>query len=184
MILPDRRLATFDLAADPAALSRGLLQYEGWTVTQVDQFHLEVKLANQPARTFTVALDEVTDRRWKCYSFIPPGPQHPKATLAVGCSSGVWFYGLDDGGRRRLYAGHDGAVTCLAPSKDGHWLATGSFDQTVRLWTLAGCDEVPRLGAVFEPDGRRAVKSVEPLSFGEAMGLQVGDKPVKFALAA
>ena len=76
--------------------------------------------------------------------------------MAVGCESGVWFYRLEDGRPTRLCSGHSGPVYCLAPSKDGRWLATGSSDQTVRLWTLAGCDSPPTLGAEFGrlPEGR------------------------------
>src|SRR5262249_43142861 len=35
---------------------------------------------------------------------------------------------------RRVLAGHDGAVTVIAVAPDGSWLATGSKDQTVRIW--------------------------------------------------
>src|SRR5262249_28551734 len=92
---------------------------------------------------------------------------------------------LDDGRPTRLYSGHSGSVYCLSPSADGKWLATGSSDQTVRLWTLAGCDVLPALGATFQ---RRAgnnpiVTAVEPLSFADAMGMKVGDVPVTFGLA-
>jgi WD40 repeat protein len=32
---------------------------------------------------------------------------------------------------------HSGEVLCLAISSDGHWLAAGSWDRTVRIWKLA-----------------------------------------------
>ena len=180
MILPAREIKSYD----PADLNRGLIEYAGWTVRPVNPFQLDVVHATPPQRTFRITLDEVKDRRWKSYSFIPPGPEHTQATVAVGCESGVWFYRLDDGRPTRLYSGHSGPVYCLAPAKDGRWLATGSSDQTVRLWTLANCDKPPTLGAVFErgPDGTR-VTAVEPLSFAEAMGLKKGDLAVKFGLA-
>ena len=180
MILPSRELTTFN----PAELSRSLREFDGWTIRPFDQFHLDVSRTIPPARTFRIALDELKDRRWKCYSFIPPGPGHPRPTVAVGCESGVWFYRLEDGRPTRLCSGHSGPVYCLAPSQDGRWLATGSSDQTVRLWTLAGCDSPSTLGAEFGrlPDGSRVVTAVTPFGFAEAMGLQKGDLPTKFAL--
>jgi hypothetical protein len=50
---------------------------------------------------------------------------------------------------------------------------------------LAGCDKVPVLGAAFErkPGASPVVKSVEPHSFAEAMGMKLGDVAVRFALA-
>lgn len=179
-VLPRREIAEFD----PAGLSRSILTYQGWTVRPVDLFHLEIVPANAAGRAFTVTLNPAVDRRWKCYSFIPPGPGHPRAVIAVGCESGVWFYRLDDGQPTRLFAGHFGPVYCLAPSSDGRWLATGSSDQTVRLWTLAGCDHLPDLGAEFEVrDGARVVKSVAPRSFAEAMDLRPGDRPREYKIA-
>jgi WD40 repeat protein len=181
MILETRERTAFD----PAVLSRALLTYQGWSVRPIDPFHLEVVLDGRPDRTFPIALNEVLDRRWRCYSFIPPGPEHPRLTLAVGCEAGVWFYRVDDGKPVRLYSGHSGPVYCLAPSKSGRWLATGSSDQTVRLWTLAGCDTLPTLGATFErrPGTPTVVTAVEPLSFAEVMGLRKGDIPFRYGLA-
>ncbi len=180
MILPAREITSYD----PADLNRGLIEYAGWTVRPVSPFQLDVVHAAPPQRRFTITLDEVKDRRWKSYSFIPSGPEHARPTLAIGCESGVWFYRLDDGRPTRLYAGHSGPVYCLAPAKDGRWLATGSSDQTVRLWTLAGCDTPPTLGAVFErgPEGIR-VTEVAPFSFADAMGIKKGDVLIKFGLA-
>ncbi|ORZ39314.1 quinon protein alcohol dehydrogenase-like superfamily [Catenaria anguillulae PL171] len=40
-----------------------------------------------------------------------------------------------------LFTGHDGVVFCLAGSKDGHWLASGSKDKTARLWQVSIDDE-------------------------------------------
>lgn len=37
--------------------------------------------------------------------------------------------------------GHEGPVTTLAFSPDGHWLATGSFDHAVRLWNMQNPSE-------------------------------------------
>jgi WD40 repeat protein len=34
-------------------------------------------------------------------------------------------------------AGHTKTITCLAWSRDGRWLASGSKDGTVRVWDVA-----------------------------------------------
>ena len=112
MILPSREITSYD----PAELNRGIIEYAGWTVRPVGPFQLDVVHAAPPQRTFRITLDEVNDRRWKSYSFIPPGPEHAQPTVAVGCEAGVWFYRLDNGRPTRLYSGHSGPVYCLAPS--------------------------------------------------------------------
>jgi WD40 repeat protein/serine/threonine protein kinase len=76
-----------------------------------------------------------------------------------------WFYlqrraaTFDD---RRTLRGHRRAVYGVAFHPDGHTLATGSLDGTVRLWEVASGRELRRLGAesdaissiAFNPDGK------------------------------
>ncbi|TVS19216.1 MAG: hypothetical protein EA424_09135 [Planctomycetaceae bacterium] len=64
---------------------------------------------------------------------------------------------------RSTLTGHTSSVFSLAFSRDGQWLASGGFDQTVRLWSVPDGAEKATLdghtGAVrsvaFSPDGRR-----------------------------
>jgi WD40 repeat protein len=169
--LRGRRDAPFNLQD----LSRAVASWGGWQVRPVDPYTLDV--LNPQGQGHRLTLDPALDRRWWSYSFLPPAPSHPRPTIAVGCESGVAIYRLDDGRRTRLFAGHNGAVYALAPSPDGLWLATGSPDQTVRFWRLAGCDAVPPLGARFDPAeaGRVKVAEVERRGFAEAMDMKPGD---------
>ena len=83
--------------------------------------------------------------------------------------------------RTRAFAGHGSAVVSVAPSPDGHWLASSSFDQTVMLYPLEGCDVRPGFGATFQqrPDGAWVVAKVEPRGFAAGLGLQSNDVIVR-----
>ena len=66
----------------------------------------------------------------------------------------------------RTYEGHTAPIVSLAVSPDGKWLASGSWDRTVRLWSLAG-DEKRLLeghnqnvnGVTFTRDGKFLVSA-------------------------
>ena len=177
--LKGRRLTPFRTEE----LSRAVATWNGWTVRPITPWALDVLDAQK--KGFRIELDPMLDRRWWSYSFLPPGPGHPRPSVAIGCEAGVAIYGLD-GRRTRLFAGHNGPVYALAPSPDGRWLVTGSSDQTARFWRLAGSDTLASLGASFAPEaGRRGkVTKVEPRGFAEAMGLRVGDLVERFLIGA
>ncbi len=161
----------------PADVTGPVRTLDGWSVEPTAPYTLRV-VAPAGAAGFDVRLDPAIDRRWFAYSFIPGrAPDHPRPTLAVACGQGVAIYDLATGRRTRYLNGHEGFVYAVAPSPDGRWLATGSVDQTVRLWPLIGCDEPAPLGLTFErqADGSRRVAAVKPGGFGEAAGLIVGD---------
>jgi WD40 repeat protein len=89
-------------------------------------------------------------------AFHPTGDRLAFASLTQSIC--IW-----DGASEQLVMelhGHDSAVTCLAYSADGRWLATGSDDHTLRLWDEHGEEQAvlevqSRVTALaFAPDGR------------------------------
>src|SRR3954468_17113784 len=70
-----------------------------------------------------------------------------------------------------VFNGHAAPIVALAVSPDGAWLASAAWDQTVRLWPLAG--GAPRVleghtqnvnGVAFAPDGKAVVSAAYDLT--------------------
>ena len=56
--------------------------------------------------------------------------------VAVATSVGIWIYDAQTAEELTLLTGHTGRVTSLSFPADGRFLASGSFDGTVRLWDI------------------------------------------------
>jgi len=154
--------------------------YNGWSLEgSISRYVLE--LVNPNGGRTRLDLNNPTERNWWSSTFLPPAPDHPRPTVAIGCESGVVIYDLATGQRTRVFAGHSSPLVSLVPSPDGRWLASSSLDQTIMLYRLAGCDTRPGLGAVFRqrPDRSWVVASVEPGSFAAGMGLVAGDSIIR-----
>ena len=158
-------------AAEGIAWNGAQTTWAGWRVEPIDPHKLRVVSGN--GKSFEINLDPKTDRRWWAYSFLKPGPGHPKATIAVACDMGIVVYRLEDGQRTRFFNGHLGPVYTLAPSPDGRWLVTGSVDQTARLWKLADCDTAAASGSPHpfatlpeKPSSRPLNRAVSPTRWG------------------
>ena len=88
--------------------------------------------------------------------------------LAVASSIGVWLYDAQTYQERAVLTGHTDGVLSVAFSPDGQTLASGSRDDTVRLWdvatgtlqqTLTHTGSVPSVA--FSPDGRTLASGVD-----------------------
>jgi WD40 repeat protein len=151
-------------------------EYAGSSLrTSLGSPRLEAIHAN--ARITPFIIHPVKERHWWSSTIVPPGPGHPRATVAVGTESGIAVFDLETGRRTRTFAGHSAPVVSVVPSPDGRWLASSSHDQTIMLYPLAGCDTRPVLGATFRQraDSKWTVRTVERGSLAAAMGLKAGD---------
>lgn len=183
---------TYDLAertvGDPAAantLKKAIATWNNWRVQPTTPWTLD--LIDPAGRRHPITLSTSQDRRWWSYSFLPPVAGGRAAVLAVGCEGGVALFRLDPREqvptRLRMLAGHSGPVYSLAPSPDGRWLATGSADQTVRLWSIVDADRPAAFGAEFRREGGETlVAKVTPGGFADRAGLRAGDRVLKFVI--
>ena len=82
--------------------------------------------------------------------------------LAVVSAIGIWLYDVATGTEVALLGGHTGGVTSVAFSSDGTLLASGSQDETVKLWAVATHTNIATLrghtdgvwSVAFSPDGK------------------------------
>ena len=82
--------------------------------------------------------------------------------LAVATSIGTWLYDAQSYKEHSLLTGHTLEVRRVAFSPDGHMLATGSIDHTIRLWDVATGSHLSTLSGhtnwvtslAFSPDGQ------------------------------
>ena len=82
--------------------------------------------------------------------------------IAVAGGIGVWLCKAKDLTEICLLEGHTGVVTSVSFSPEGKFLASGSYDKTIRLWDVEGRKEVAVLrghndivtSVSFHPDGK------------------------------
>ena len=85
--------------------------------------------------------------------------------VTVATSVGIWIYDVQTGEELALLTGHTRKVTSLGFPADGRFLASGSFDRTVRLWdidtgkqTAIFAGHRAGIGAIaVSPDGKTVV---------------------------
>jgi WD40 repeat protein len=88
--------------------------------------------------TLAVAEDQAAGNEAAALAFSPDGRM-----LAVAVARSVQLWEVATGRLVAKLRGHERKVTCLAFAPEGRWLASGSYDTTVRLWDVATCRPTP-----------------------------------------
>lgn len=184
-------------AFDAAALTLGEAQGE-WIDPEAGagewQARLEPPAPDQPStlRLYyrgrlrgAIPLDPAIDGRVRCYCWIPGNGADPRA-IAVGTDKqhAIYLYALDETGPRlvRAFRGHHDWVTSVSVSRDRKYLASGSADGTIRLWSLSGLQQGAgsRWGATLVArQGRLTVTELDPAGPLFRLGVRADDVLVR-----
>jgi len=153
-----------------------------WTVRREADGALQ--LLESGAARGRIELDPVLEGRPRCYAWIP-GPQGQPWALAVGTDlqNSIYVVRLVEQGRcpiLRQFRGHHDFVTSVGVSRDLRFLASGSADGTIRVWSLDGLAEGQevsgRWGAEFAvQEAVLRVTSLRPAGPLFRRGVRVGD---------
>lgn len=168
-----------------------------WSIrvpTKGDEGTLLLFEGDQPRGT--IALDPVSQGSPRAICWLP-GRNGAPYGVAIGTDlqDGIFIYGVREKDRcplLRYYRDHGGTVTSLAVSADGKFLASGSLDQTIKIWSLEGLtappgafSAAPAWGGTFEiRDGNVVLTSLLEAGTAARKGLRVGDKIVEATFAA
>lgn len=121
----------------------------------------EVELVNPVTRAVVRRLGGFTGKV-NAVAFSPDGESVYAAGGEAGIVGVVKSWKTRDGAPLRSFEGHADAAYALAVTPDGTRLATGAYDQKIRLWDTATGREVALLkghngavnGLAFRPDGK------------------------------
>lgn len=158
---------------------------DGWAValkgTSVDLVKGE--------RKKTLKLHE-SQGRARTFCFVPgPGGAARAIAISTDGDNGIYLYDLtsdDSFSLLRYFRDHVGFPTSLSANRDGTFLASGSMDETAKVWSLEGIgrqnptDTLPIWGARFErqADGVVLTEMVEA-GIVSHRGLRRGDQIVE-----
>jgi WD40 repeat protein len=153
---------------------------DGWSVHFDPNDFMRWEAVGPDKKHHELVLNRAYDDLPRCYTFIEPAAKGKPIRLAVGHYWGVSLYEMDAGKagpfhRTRLYVGHQGYVTSLAPSADHKMLVSASRDMTVNCWSLADWPSQPEVGVKLKVDGKKlVVEEVDPGSPAWQAGLGKG----------
>lgn len=157
---------------------------DGWSLRILSPFRVQV---SGPGGAASIDFDRAMQGEYGAHCWIHDGRG---TTIAVAVttrpSDGVFVYGLTTSNgpppMLRHFRDHRDRVTSLTVSTDGRYLATGSHDQTIKIWSLEGLSDQPPVtrstwGATFiRREDQVEVGSVLEAGIAAHRGLHVGDQ--------
>ena len=161
---------------------------DGWTVTPAAS-RSALYLYQHGQHCGKIELDRAFQGLVRSYCWVTDRQKRLRG-IAIGTQgqSGVFVYALPHQGQCRLlryFRDHQALVTSLSCSADGRYLASGSVDQTIKIWSLEGVFERGRdfaredaWGAELKVDkqqNRLVVTSALQAGIAARRGLRPGD---------
>lgn len=129
---------TFFIKEKPGQAVHADLYTSNQSVKQIGIYTLELDKSQ-------INNDQAEDGRILDYVVTPEG------LIIVGSDFSLKMYSKT-GTLLKEFKGHTGGVRTVAVSRDGRYMASGSEDQTIKLWKLSEKGEVPSLREVFSEE--------------------------------
>lgn len=143
------------------------------SVARDRQFSLSVRRGNQ--ELYQYKMDAFIEPAcWTMLTGQKLGLQLP--LVYGGSTGGLECVNPQTGLGRRDFVGHSAFISALSLSSDGRFLASGSTDRTMRIWSLT--NYAPS-GYVDFRHTSDAVIEVRPGTVAERLGIRVGDRIVR-----
>ncbi|MBX9656309.1 caspase family protein [bacterium] len=163
-------------------------QFPGWTASIEDRGS-RVVIKNGMDEWTEIHLKANIEGLARSYTFIPAKAGGRPFGIAIGTVVQDWVLVYEIKATDtpcklvRTFRDHAGGITSLSVSSDGKYLASGSLDQTIKVWSLEGLQKpeerfgpAPAWGASFVfDDGKIVVKNVIESGTAFRKGLREND---------
>ena len=124
-------------------------------------------------KTLASGSDDKTIKLWNVGSSDIDAPSQSSGADSEDKTTKL-YYVNKTGAEILTFTGHTDSVTSVSFSSDGKTLASGSYDKTIKLWSLETIAEIRTLSGHTE-----AVSSVSFSSNGKTLVSSSGDKTIK-----
>ncbi len=128
---------TFGISANPGKPENKFLDVANKQVNQTGVYTIELAKGN------IIQNDEFEDGRILDYQVMSNGH------VIVGSDFSLKEYN-NVGEMQKEFLGHTAGIRTVTVSKDGRYMASGSEDQTIRIWNLADKGDLPSMRDIFE----------------------------------